>query len=73
VKPTFRGKLNLKKGENEQDNSGVVKSYDFNVTYKSEKPAEQEGNEKKDGEREKRDYNKEGNQNRNKFYGNKKP
>jgi hypothetical protein len=40
VKPTFRGKLNLKKAENEQDNSGVVKSYDFNVTYKTEKPAD---------------------------------
>jgi hypothetical protein len=57
----------LKKGENDQDNSGVVKSYDFNVTYKTEKPVDQEGNEKKDGDREKRDHNKDGNQNRNKF------
>ena len=67
MKPTFKGKLNLKKDENQQDNSGVVKNYDFNVTYKTEKTGENEGKEKKDGEREKRDYNKDGNQNRNKF------
>jgi hypothetical protein len=67
VKPIFKGKLNLKKDENQQDNSGVVKNYDFNVTYKTEKTGEHEGKEKKDGEREKRDYNKDGNQNKNKF------
>jgi len=67
VKPTFKGKLNLKKDENQQDNSGVVKNYDFNVTYKTEKTGENEVKEKKDGEREKRDYNKDGNQNKNKF------
>lgn len=67
MKPTFKGKLNLKKDENQQDNSGVVKNYDFNVTYKTEKTGENEVKEKKDGEREKRDYNKDGNQNKNKF------
>lgn len=39
VKPTFKGKLNLTKtgggGTNDEGNEGVVKSYDFGVTYKS--------------------------------------
>jgi len=48
VKPTFRGKLNLTKmgggGNNEEKNEGVVKTYDFGVTFKSAyEPKEQRG------------------------------
>lgn len=41
VKPTFKGRMNLRGGggPNDGDNAGVVKDYSFNVTFKSEAAA----------------------------------
>ena len=45
VRPTFKGRLNLNKGEPTEDsNQGVIKSYDFKVSYSNKNDKTDGGN-----------------------------